>query len=139
MPASLFLQRKFNDYMRQRVVVAFDLTEELVKADPLVPRDTRNLESRITFVNRLVAAPRYRGIITSQAFGDGGADYAAILEAAPRIAPRTRQFLRFEVGGEEVFSKGFNNVHYQWWTNLWRRSPSPWRRALEQSGALVAY
>lgn len=139
MPAALFLTRKYNDYQRRRVGVAMQLAEDLARADPVVPVDTGQLESGIRVINRFIAAPRYRAIITSRALSADGANYARILEVAPRIAPRRRKFLRFEVAGEVVFSKGFDNVHFRWWTRLIGQRPSVWRRALVEAGQAVRY
>lgn len=139
MPAAIILTNKFNRYMGLRAGRAMDIVEEAAQVDPITPVDTGKLGSKVRVINRFIAAPRYRANITARALSKKGADYAAILEVAPRIAPRRAKYLAFEVGGKQVFSKGFDNRHYRWWTRLLSQRPSIWRKALIQAGNEVKY
>lgn len=140
MPAVIFLTNKFNRYQRRRVSRAFDIVEEIMQSDPIVPEDTGELKQGTRVINRLVAAPRYAAIAESRAISQDGANYAAILEAAPRIAPRRARYISFVArDGERVFSKGFDNIHFRWWTRFWGQQPNPWRQALIRSANEVTY
>ena len=140
MPAGPFLVGKYNARNSLMVQEAFRLVEQDFDTDPTIPEDTGRLRDGNRLINRFVSAPRYSGIAVSTArSSDGGANYPAILEAAPRIAPRRAKFLRFVVGGQVVFSKGFDNKHYQWWSKFWGQNPSPWREALITSLAKTPY
>lgn len=141
MPAVITLTNKYNAYQRRRMQRAFQLVEERFEEDSIVPEDTGRLKDGTRVINQVIAAPRYSGIAVSRAINpDGGADYAAILEAAPRIAPRRAKYISFIArGGERVFSKGFDNSHYRWWTRFWGQQPNPWQDAIIRSGQEVQY
>jgi len=85
-----------------------------------VPLDTGFLRSRYRQSNRSVSSDVLRTTVSVMAT-NAGTDYGAILENAKRIAPKKAKFLKFTPPGATgpVFSKGFDNRWYQWWSNWW--------------------
>lgn len=92
------------------------------------PQDTGNLaDNGIDWEVTSRSLPVLSATLRATAESENGADYAAILEKVRRIAPRfPNQFVKFNVPGVSgpIYSRGFTNVHYRWWTKTTDKLPT---------------
>ena len=107
--------------------------------DDDVPLDTGFLRENFRTSNRSVTSDVLRTTISVEA-REGNADYAAILEKARRIEPRKAKYLRFTPSGSStpVFSKGFDNRWFQWWTKWLAKNGNEsgrWSESLRKASA----
>ena len=131
MPISLQLQQSFRNYSRELFNQARRNLNDAFEQDPDVPEDTGNLKGSYREPNVIDFGARKSVIVSIEALSSEGTDYGDILERLPRIAPTTARALRWIGGdGQEVFSQGFTNVHFRWWTR-WLDGGQVWTEALE--------
>lgn len=101
--------------LRAREVFDSALRETVAEVKADAPKLTGATERGIRFQNRSVTGRVLRAEIVSTATNQGF-DYPAYLNVTRRVAPTRAKYLRFTVGGQTVFSKGFDNTHFRWWT-----------------------
>lgn len=118
---------------------AFDIAAREVVQDirqhPDTPIDTGDLRKGIESRGRVVTGLVYKIDIKSTT-KNAGFDYPEFLhERAGRISPTRAKYLRFQVGGQTVFSKGFDNIHTGWWDKVLQkdRDETIWTEALKKA------
>ena len=107
------LKREVRLFARARFAVGVSRFASDLQA--VGPKDTGRLVSGIAVTNRSTTSNIFSADVVSKAKSRQGFDYPSFLNAAPSITPTKAKFLRFNVGGRTVYSKGFTNRHLAWW------------------------
>lgn len=94
---------------------AVDVMVADVRNDPTTPRATGRLAGGIRAGQIRRTGTTIEADIESFALSQDGFDYPEFIDQTARVMPTRRRFLRFEIGGRTVYSRGFENPHRGWW------------------------